>query len=94
MADPKELSALARKKVGEGAVLLDVRTPEEFGQGHLEGAKNIPVQELARRVDDVGPRETPVVVYCAAGMRAQAASELLRRAGFKDVLNLGSMSAW
>ena len=94
MADQKELSATARGKVKAGAVLLDVRTPQEYAAGHIEGAKNIPVQELARRIAEVGAKETPIVVYCAAGMRAAAACELLKRAGFADVLNLGSMSAW
>ncbi|MBX5481229.1 MAG: rhodanese-like domain-containing protein [Myxococcaceae bacterium] len=94
MPDPKEVSAIARRKVAAGAVLLDVRTPQEFMAGHLEGAKNIPVQELQRRLDEVGPKSTPVVVYCAGGMRAAAACEVLRRSGFEDVFNLGAMSAW
>lgn len=94
MSDPNSVSAQAREKVKAGAVLLDVRTPDEYRAGHLEGAVNIPVQELPRRISEVGAPEEPVVVYCAAGMRAAAACELLRRAGFKEVFNLGSMSAW
>src|SRR6218665_208948 len=55
---PKELSQKARELVGEGWVLLDVRTPEEFRQGHPEPARNIPVQELSQRVAEVGPPGT------------------------------------
>ncbi len=94
MADAKTLSGTAREWVSKGALLLDVRTPDEYRQGHLEGAVNIPVQELPRRLPEVGEPTRPVVVYCAAGMRAQSATELLRRAGFAQVLCLGGMSAW
>ncbi len=94
MSDAKALSERARQLVGEGALLLDVRTPEEFRQGHLDGAVNIPVQELARRLAELEPKARPLVVYCAAGMRAQSAVELLVRQGFEKVLCLGGMSAW
>jgi phage shock protein E len=94
MSDARSLSERARQLVAGGALLLDVRTPDEYRQGHLPGAVNIPVQELARRLPEVEPRSRPVVVYCAAGMRAQSATLLLERSGFEDVLCLGGMSAW
>lgn len=87
-------SARAHRLVSGGATLLDVRTPAEFGAGHLEGARNIPVQDLARRLDEVGPREKPVVVYCHSGARAALAARTLRAAGFREVVNLGPMAAW
>jgi phage shock protein E len=94
MADPRERSREAKRKVEGGATLLDVRTREEFAQGHLPGATNIPVQQLGQRLGELGPPEREVVVYCAVGGRSAAASELLRRAGFRDVLDLGAMSNW
>lgn len=94
MSAQSETSRKAREMVGQGATLLDVRTPEEFAQGHLPGARNIPVQVLGQRLQEVGGTETPVVVYCAAGGRSASAAELLRRAGFREVFNLGPMSAW
>ncbi len=84
----------AKKLVAEGAALVDVRTPAEYAAGHLEGAKNIPVQEIGARLKEVGSKEKPVVVYCASGMRSATAAGLLRRAGFTKVVNLGPMSAW
>lgn len=84
----------ARHLVAAGASLLDVRTPEEFAGGHLPGARNIPVDELSRHLDEVGPRDRPVVVYCASGVRAASAARMLAGAGFTQVHNLGSMSAW
>lgn len=91
---PKELSEKARQLVAEGAVLLDVRTPEEFRQGHPEPARNIPVQELPARLAEVGSPDTKVVVYCAAGGRSAMAVSLLQRNGFKHVFDLKSVSYW
>lgn len=91
---PKELSEKARQLVAEGAVLLDVRTPEEFRQGHPEPALNIPVQELQRRLTEVGPPGTRVVVYCAAGGRSAMAVQMLRAGGYTDVFDLKSVSYW
>ena len=90
----ESLSQKARAMVAVGATLLDVRTPEEFREGHLPGALNIPVQELPKRLSEVGPPGTPVVVYCKAGARAASAAELLRHAGYPQVLNLVHQGNW
>lgn len=84
----------ARQLVDGGAVLLDVRTPEEFAGGHIDGAINIPVQELDRRLDDVGARDRPVVVYCRSGMRSARAKATLKDAGFSAVHDLGGIGRW
>lgn len=82
----------ARAAVARGALLLDVRTPEEFQGGHVEGATNIPVQVLAERAGEItAGRE--VVVYCKSGRRSAAAAELLRGRGHK-VIDIGPMTAW
>lgn len=69
--------------------LLDVRTPEEFASGHIQGAVNISVQTLSARLNEV-PKDQPVVVYC----RSATAASLLRRAGYTDVYDLGGIIAW
>jgi len=84
----------ARKLVAAGARLLDVRSAEEFAGGHLPGAVNIPVQELDRRLAEVGPRDSELVLYCRSGHRSGRAAELLRQRGFTKVHNLGPMTAW
>lgn len=61
--------------------LVDVRTPEEFAQGHARGAINIPVQELGARLGELS-RVKRVVVYCRSGARSATAARLLRMAGF------------
>lgn len=86
--------AEARTLVAAGASLLDVRTVEEFRRGHLPGAINIPVQELDRRLAEVGPAARDVVVYCRSGSRSSRAAQLLREHGFTKVHNLGPMTAW
>ncbi|MEW6750987.1 MAG: FAD-dependent oxidoreductase [Candidatus Latescibacterota bacterium] len=70
----------------EGVFLLDVRDPEEFATGHLDGAHNIPLGELRRRMDEV-PRDRPVYVACQVGQRAYYATRALRLHGF-DAHNL------
>jgi phage shock protein E len=89
-ASPSEARAL----VANGAMLLDVRTPGEFAAGHIEGARNIPVDQLSARIAEVGPKETPVVVYCRSGARSGRAAALLRSAGFTRVEDVGAMSRW
>jgi phage shock protein E len=87
-------SGEAHELVAKGALLLDVRTPGEFQERHLEGAVNIPVQELDRRLAEVGAKDRPVVVYCRSGARSGRAKGMLEAAGFRKVVNLGPMSAW
>jgi phage shock protein E len=73
------------------AVLLDVRTPQEFASGHIEEAKNIPLDVLATRASrELNPSE-PLIVYCASGMRSRAAVSALKSRGFSQVINGGGV---
>ena len=83
----------AHEMVERGALLLDVRTREEFASGHLAGAVNVPVGELPARAAELAPAASGIVVYCRSGARSAAAADLLRRLGH-EVLDLGPMSAW
>jgi len=89
----EELTAM-QQAVTDGGILLDVRSPGEFKSGHLDGALNIPVGELQRRLKEIGSTDRPVVVYCASGARSRSASELLRDSGFSRVHDLGSWRNW
>src|SRR3954447_460235 len=84
----------ARRLVAAGARLVDVRSPDEYAGGHLPGAVNIPVQELDRRLAEIGPADHELIVYCRSGHRSTRAAELLRQHGFTRVHNLGPMTAW
>ena len=83
--------ALAR--IADGASAIDVRTPEEFAAGHLDGAINLDVQEadFEERVAEL-PREASYVVYCATGRRATGAVETMVEMGFTDVVNGGGFT--
>ena len=89
----RDTRAEARQKVQQGALLLDVRTPQEYAAGHLSDAVNIPVQQLPGRMAELGPVARSVVVYCRSGGRSATAARMLRAAGH-DVTDLGPMSAW
>ena len=85
----------AHRWVAEGARLVDVRTSGEYASGHIEGAVNIPVQELPTRVGELGKdKSKAIVVYCQSGGRSSHAKMLLERAGFTKVGNLGGIGRW
>lgn len=84
----------ARALVANGATLLDVRSPEEFGGGHIDGAINIPVQQLAGRTGDLGDKGKQIVVYCQSGGRSAMAKRLLESQGFGNVHDLGGIAQW
>ncbi len=83
----------AHQLVANGALLLDVRTREEFREHHLKGAVNIPVQELGARIGEAGSTERPVVVYCRSGGRSATAAAMLKAAGYR-VVDLGGIHNW
>lgn len=79
----RELKDLDRNKI----TLLDVRTADEFALCSIEGARNIPLDELRDRLDEI-PQDKPIYVYCAVGLRGYLASCILRGNGWNDVKNL------
>ena len=81
---------------GEKLNLLDVRTPGEYGEGHIEGAVLIPNYELAKRVGEIAAKKHERwIVYCEVGARAEASARELQRLGFTDVvLYRESMRGW
>ncbi len=80
----------ARKLVAEGATLVDVRSPGEFRAGHVEGARNIPVDVIDGRRSEI-PTDAAVLVYCQSGIRSGRAARLLRKHGY-DARNLGGIA--
>jgi phage shock protein E len=74
-------------------LVLDVRTPQEFKSGHVKGAVNVPLDELAARIGLVAPdKDTPIAVHCQSGGRATRAKKLLDSEGYTHVENLGSLA--
>ena len=77
----------------DAPLLLDVRTPEEFAQGHLPGAVLIPHDQLAARLDEID-RDRWVLVYCRSGKRASTAQDILEEAGIEVRQVEGSWLRW
>lgn len=75
-------------------VILDVRQPQEWAEGHIAGARHITGAELPQRLDEV-PNDVPVAVICGSGYRSSVSSSLLAHQGHKNIVNIaGGMSAW
>jgi len=91
---PAEVQVLLKND--RSVVLMDVRTPEEFAQGYIAGAKLLPYDQInAKSAATVIPtRDTTVVVYCRSGHRAGIAVQTLQRLGYTKVLNLGGIITW
>lgn len=71
-----------KEKVSKGAILLDVRTKEEYSSGHAKGSVNIPLDVLSERINSL-KRNVPVVAVCASGARSSSAKSILRHYGFE-----------
>lgn len=84
----------AAAKGDQGAFILDVRTPEEWEDFHIEGSTLIPLEELKARVGEV-PRDAEVVIVCRSGNRSQEGRDILLGAGFTNVSSMkGGLLDW
>ncbi|WP_294474224.1 rhodanese-like domain-containing protein [uncultured Intestinimonas sp.] len=77
-----------------GAVLLDVRTAQEYREGHIPGSKNVPLQAIHTITSVIEEKDTPLFVYCYSGARSQQAAGGLKRLGYTQVKNIGGIAAW
>lgn len=78
----------------KGHRLVDVREAQEFKQGHIAGAVNIPLSQIERRLNEI-PKDKPVYLYCRSGMRSKQAAKLLSRHGYNQIAQLnGGISVW
>jgi phage shock protein E len=69
--------------------IIDVRTPEEFALGHVEGSMNIPLQHLSEHIDELQHIEDEIVLCCASGARSAKAYRMLQHQGFGKISNGG-----
>ena len=76
------------------ALIVDVRTPEEFADGHYPGAINIPHDTILEGIEQLGVTgETPVILYCRSGNRSGQAEQALQKKGFTEARNAGGLEA-
>lgn len=80
-------------KGGKRPLVLDVREPEEYRQGHISGAKLIPLGELSRRIKEL-PKDKEIVCVCASGSRSTSATKMLVDAGYTAINMNGGMYTW
>ena len=78
-----------KKMIADGAYLVDVRTPQEFAEGHVAGSYNIPVDDVAANLDKFKNKKN-IIVFCRSGSRAARAKQILEGNGIKNVTNGGS----
>lgn len=87
-----DVPALAAARA-DGGFVVDVREAHEYVQGHVPGARLIPLRELGRRLHEL-PRSERIYLVCQSGARSQEAADLLRRAGVDAAAVAGGTSAW
>ncbi len=76
-------------------LLIDVRTPQEYSEGHISKSKNVPVQNFEDMIKKMKLKlDSPIIVYCQSGIRSSQASNILNKLGFKEVYNLGGIGNW
>ena len=94
LKDPDINQGIKEYNVTDGAVLLDVRTPDEYRQGHIPGSKNIPLQSIDKVAGMIDNKSTPIFVHCLRGARRGQAAAILKQMGYTNVKNIGGISAY
>ena len=77
-----------------GAVLLDVRSPQEYREGHIPDSQNVPLQQLDKVEEVTENKDTVLYVYCRSGARSRQAVSLLQAMGYTNVHNIGGIAAY
>lgn len=91
ISEPRQIAALeAWERIRHGALLIDVRSPQDYAAGHLDEAINIPHTDIAKDLPRIGnSKEREIVLYCGSGRRAGLAQQELIDLGYRHVYNAG-----
>lgn len=81
-------------KASKGAVLLDVRSADEHGQGHIPGSVNVPLNRINQVLELYPDKGTQLFVHCLSGVRSNQAVSFLKRSGYGSVKNIGGISGY
>ena len=87
-------AGLARFRATAGALLLDVRDPDEYADGHIPGSVNLPLSSLDTVEITVPEKDRPLFVYCLSGARSAQAVAKLQKMGYKNVENIGGIRGY
>lgn len=81
-------------KTSENSMLIDVRESHEFKSGHIQGAVNVPLSKLKRRLTEI-PNDKELILYCQSGMRSKQAARILQKKKYKGLSHLsGGIASW
>lgn len=78
--------------IAKGAIILDVRTPEEFAGGHIPNSRNIPLQQISTEIATIKKWNKPVITCCRSGMRSAQAATVLKQNNI-EVINGGGWNS-
>lgn len=84
--------ATITQAVANGGQLIDVRTAAEYAEGHITDAINLPLQDIQNGTLPTAAKDKPIYVYCRSGNRSSQAAELLKTAGYSQVIDLGAIA--
>ena len=87
-------AGLARFRAAAGALLLDVRDPDEYADGHIPDSVNLPLSSLDTAEITVPEKDRPLFVYCLSGNRSGSAVGALKSMGYTNVTNIGGIRSW
>ena len=87
-------TGVAEYETNDGTVLIDVRTAEEYRDGHIDGSVNIPLDRISSVENTVKDKSTPLYVYCLSGGRSGQAVSYLKQIGYTNVKNIGGISSY
>jgi len=98
MSDDKNVPEIdvleAQKRIEAGAVLVDVREPNEYKESHIPGSRLEPLSTFTEKYEDL-PKDQPLIMQCRSGARSERAAKYLLEQGYTDVVNLtGGILAW
>ncbi|HMM06221.1 MAG TPA: rhodanese-like domain-containing protein [Clostridiales bacterium] len=78
----------------KGSLLIDVRSEQEYAEGHIPGSINIPAERLSLMEKQTPDKTTPLFLYCRTGARSARGAKLLKKAGYHQVLDIGGIHGW
>ena len=83
-----------RRRLSGKAVLLDVRTEEEYSEGHIPGSINISLQDIDKVTSVIENKDRPIYVHCQSGIRSSQARDRLRELGYTNIKNIGGFAEY
>ena len=93
----KKISAQEAKEIieSEDVIILDVRTQEEYNEGHIENSVLLPVNDISSKAEEIlTDKDAKILVYCRSGNRSATASKQLIKMGYTNVYNFGGIISW